>query len=250
MSITTYFAMRRWLKQSSLYGLSPSEQTEGLQARRGSFTAFYYFTIVLELLLLLPGTVFWFLMFRGGARFLAPEMSGWKGQLIEPSGAYWAVLALVTAILANRLVPIVLACLLFKDRRAYFAYYHWKRGFKEYRAYRHGSAVFASLILFGFFVGSGTFTAFLEDRIVIQRPFDLPRVFGYDAVREIRAIEDFEKGYYWIRFSDGYGWHTGSGLRVSEPHCDWPKIALVQKRSGVRIQGPDLRTASEPGLFC
>jgi hypothetical protein len=245
---------RRWDRPD------PLARGRSLQALRRDYLGYDILAVPL-FFLLVPTLVFvWADVFQAIGVWAAPD-PGPAGRLLGPS--FWArfLPALFAAIASGGWIGLALLRLALGARFGeYLIYSCMLAGFDVHRVFKAMSLVFAVLVTFAVALFASTYTAFLDDRIVVRGVFAEPRSYAYGEVVAIRAVagrpprdgkkSDARPGHFEILFRDGSLWRSTDGLRDSLPRCDYLAVALAVERARLRIAGPDILTPDRTGAGC
>lgn len=208
-----------------------------------------------------PALVFvWLAIFQAIGAAAAPD-PGAAGRVLGASVWAWSLPALFAAIVTSAWPCLWLMRLMLAERYEEYLLYTNKRvGFDAHKVVKAMAAVFAILVVLctGYFATS--YTAFLEDRIVISGALVEARSLPYSEIVAIRAVPgrpasrskglEVRPGHYEILFRDGSLWRSKDGARDSRPRCDYAVMALVAERAWRRIAGPDIVTGDRTSGTC
>ena len=243
---------RRWERADPLAG------GRSRHALARDYFGYDIIALILFAVLTPPLIFLWLEGFQTFGRWMAPDL-GEGGRLLGPSVWAWSIPALFAG-LASVAWPLHLAMsLALAERYPEYLFYTSKvAGFDSVKAGKVIVVIAALIALFGVLLFSSTFTAFLDDRIVIKGVLAAPRSHAYRDIVALRAVaaparpgdEEARSGHYAILFRDGTLWRSTDGLRDSDPSCDYHALVLAARRSGRPLAGPDIRRRQRPAADC
>ncbi len=237
---------RRWERPD------PLEGGRSLEALKRDYRGYDMIAAVI-LFTVIPAMIFfWLAVFQAIGAWAAPDL-GETGRLLGPSVYAWALPALFAAIATGAWPCHWLMGLFLAERYEEYLFYTYKQvGFDSFKVFKAMAAVFAVLVVLGVGFFANTYTAFLDDRIVISGLFAASRSLPYSQIVAVRAVAgrseaesrglDPIPGHFEILFRDGSLWRSKDGPRDSRPRGDYPAVALAAARASPRVTGPDIVT--------
>jgi len=244
---------RRRLARENLRWERPDPLAGGRSLQALARDYFFYDLVAGFLCFLLapPLVLLWLGLFQAMGLWFTPD-PGASERLLRPGVWAWALPALFAGLACLAPLMHLLMKPLLAERYAEYIFYARKlAGFDVVLVVKALTALIAVAALCGALLFSSTFTAFLDDRIVIKPVLGEPRSYGYGEIVTIRSVpagdqsdrkpSERRPGHYEILFRDGTLWRSTDGLRDSLPACDYRALSWAAARAGKRITGPDIR---------